>query len=138
MTKTAVRPRPAKRASKSVDNSAFLMRSMLENAPINVIYADTDLKIRYLNPASLKQLKKLEQYLPVKADEIVGQSVDIFHKNPAHQQRMLADPGNLPHRAQIQVGPETLDLLVSPIYDEQRNYLGPMVTWEVITEKLRD
>ncbi len=27
------------------------MRAMLENAPINVIYADRDLVIRYVNPA---------------------------------------------------------------------------------------
>ncbi|MCL6503936.1 MAG: hypothetical protein K6T86_14730 [Pirellulales bacterium] len=112
------------------------IRSMVENAPINVIFADKDLVIRYLNPASVKQLKALEQYLPVPVEQIVGQSIDVFHKNPAHQRRIVGDPRNLPHRAQIQVGPETLDLLVSPIFDQNRNFLGPMVTWEVVTEKL--
>ncbi len=112
------------------------MKSMTENMPINVIYADRELKIRYMNPASVQQLKTLEQYLPIKVDEIVGRSVDIFHKQPEHQRRILSDPKNLPHRAQIQVGPETLDLLVSAIYDQDKNYIGPMVTWEVITAKL--
>jgi methyl-accepting chemotaxis protein len=112
-------------------------QSMVENMPINAICADRDLKIQYMNPASLKTLKTLEQYLPVKAEQIVGQSIDIFHKNPEHQRRMLSDPKNLPHSAQIKVGPETLDLLVSATYDEDRNYLGPMVTWEVVTEKLK-
>jgi methyl-accepting chemotaxis protein len=115
---------------------AARMRSMTENMPINVIYADRELKIRYLNPASINQLKALEQYLPIKADQIVGKSVDIFHKQPEHQRRILNDPKNLPHRAQIQVGPETLDLLVSAIYDQNKNYIGPMVTWEVITKKI--
>ena len=112
------------------------MKSMTENMPINVIYADRELKIRYMNPASVQQLKTLEQYLPIKADEIVGRSVDIFHKQPEHQRQILSDPKNLPHRANIQVGPETLDLLVSAIYDQDKNYLGPMVTWEFITAKL--
>jgi methyl-accepting chemotaxis protein len=111
--------------------------SMMENAPVNVMFADRNLKIQYMNPASLKTLKSIEQYLPVRADQVVGQSVDIFHKSPEHQRRVLGDPKNLPHRAQIQVGPETLDLLVSPIYDQNKAYLGPMVTWEVITEKLK-
>jgi len=111
--------------------------SMMENAPINVMFADRNLKIQYMNPASLKTLKSIEQYLPVRAEQVVGQSVDIFHKNPEHQRRVLGDPKNLPHRAMIQVGPETLDLLVSPIYDQNKNYLGPMVTWEVVTEKLK-
>ena len=66
----------------------------------------------------------------------MGQCIDIFHKNPAHQRKILSDPANLPHHTQIQVGPEILDLLVSAIYDKDKNYLGPMVTWEVITEKL--
>jgi methyl-accepting chemotaxis protein len=110
--------------------------SMVENAPVNMIVADTDLNIRYMNPASLKTLRTLEQFLPVRADEIVGKSIDIFHKHPERQRRMLADPSNLPHQALIQVGPEKLDLLVSAIYDQNKNYLGPMVTWEVVTEKL--
>ena len=115
---------------------AARMTSMNENTPINVIYADRELRIRYLNPASLKQLKTLEQYLPMKAEQIVGQSIDAFHKQPEHQRKLLADPKNLPHRAHIKVGPETLDLLVSPIYDQNKNYLGPMVTWEVVTKRL--
>ncbi|MBL7021688.1 MAG: methyl-accepting chemotaxis protein, partial [Nitrospinaceae bacterium] len=85
---------------------------------------------------SLTTLQGLEQYLPVKAETIVGQSIDIFHKNPAHQRKILSDPNNLPHQANIQLGPETLDLLVSPIFDSDKNYLGPMVTWEVVTAKL--
>src|SRR5262249_6266221 len=36
----------------------------------------------------------------------------------------------------INIGPEVADLLVTAIYDRQKNYLGPMLTWELITEKL--
>ncbi|HUY88136.1 MAG TPA: methyl-accepting chemotaxis protein [Pirellulales bacterium] len=115
---------------------AARMTSMTENMPINVICADREFKIRYMNPASLKQLKALEQYLPIKAEQIVGQSIDVFHKQPERQRQLLSDPKNLPHRAQIKVGPETLDLLASAIFDQNKNYIGPMVTWEVITSKL--
>jgi methyl-accepting chemotaxis protein len=110
---------------------------MVEMMPTNVIMANTDFVITYVNPASLRQLSTLESYLPCKATEIVGKSIDIFHQNPAMQRRMLADPKNLPHRAQIKVGPEVLDLLVSAVRDKEGQYLGPMVTWEVITDKLR-
>ncbi|MBT3922152.1 MAG: hypothetical protein HOF21_06205, partial [Nitrospina sp.] len=54
-------------------------KAMLENAPTNVIYADKDLNIQYMNPASEKTLKTLDQYLPVRVDEIMGKSIDIFH-----------------------------------------------------------
>ncbi|MCA9039853.1 MAG: PAS domain-containing protein [Planctomycetaceae bacterium] len=111
--------------------------SMLNQIPINVMMADLDCNINYINPASVKTLKGLESLLPVKADQLLGQSIDIFHKNPAHQRALLADPRNLPHRTQIKVGPEILDLLVSPVTDDSGAFIGPMVTWEVITEKLR-
>ncbi|MGE0679653.1 MAG: methyl-accepting chemotaxis protein [Candidatus Binatia bacterium] len=113
------------------------MKSMNENSPINIMFADRDFKIQYMNPASTRTLKTLEQFLPIKAEQMIGQTIDIFHKNPAHQRGILADPKNLPHRAVIQVGPEKLDLLVSAIYDHNQNYLGAMVTWEVVTQKLK-
>ena len=122
---------------RAASEEAARVRSMLENMPINVIYADPSFVIRYVNPASVRTLGKLQHLLPIPVDEIVGQSIDIFHKNPHHQRRMLSDPSRLPHQANIQLGGETLSLLVSPIYGADGDYLGPMVTWEVITEKLR-
>ncbi|MGE0591173.1 MAG: methyl-accepting chemotaxis protein [Vicinamibacterales bacterium] len=110
--------------------------SMMESAPINVMFAGPDMKIQYLNPASMRTLRKLEQYLPVKVDQMIGQSIDIFHRNPDHQRRLLGDPSNLPRNAHIRVGPETLDLLVSPIFNANNVYLGAMATWSVITDRL--
>ena len=119
-------------ATTEMARSEAIMKQM----PTNVLYADTDLTMQFMNPESAKTLKTLEQYLPTKVDDMIGQSIDIFHKNPAHQRKILSDPKNLPHTAQIQVGPEILDLLVSPLFDESQNYLGPMLTWEIITQKL--
>ncbi len=113
------------------------VQSMMENSPTNVIFSGPDFNIQYLNPASIKTLRTLESYLPVKVDAIIGKSLDIFHQDPEHQRAIISDPKNLPHRAIIQLGLETLDLLVSAIYDQESNYLGPMLTWEVVTQKLK-
>ena len=123
--------------AKKTEIRAARVSNMMENAPVNVLFADRDFVIKYANPASIKTLKTIEQYLPCKVENLVGQCIDIFHKNPEHQRKLLSDPKNLPHRTQIQVGPELLDLLVSPIYDNEKNYLGAMVTWEVVTEKVK-
>ena len=113
------------------------MSSALESIPTNVMVADKELNITYINPASRNKLSQLQQFLPVPVDQIVGKNVDIFHKNPAYQRGLLGNSGSLPRRALISVGPETLDLLVSPIKDKNGTYLGPMVTWDVVTEKLK-
>ena len=112
--------------------------SMMENSPTNMMFADREFVIRYMNPTSLETLRKLEAHLPVKADDVVGSSLDIFHKTPSYQRGILADEKQLPRRANIKVGPETLDLLVSPIHDNEGAYIGAMATWEVITDRLRD
>ncbi len=108
---------------------------MIENAPLNVMYTDLDLRIRYMNQASVRTLKRLQEHLPVKAESMIGESIDIFHKAPERQRKMLADPRNLPHNAVIRLGPEYLDLLVSAITDASGHYVGPMLTWSVVTEK---
>lgn len=110
---------------------------MIEEMPINVMTCTLDdFRIDFANRASRETLKRIEQYLPVKAADLIGTSIDVFHKAPAHQRRMLADPSNLPHQANIKVGPETLRLRVSAIKDQKGNYVGPMVTWAVVTESV--
>ncbi|MBT3922875.1 MAG: PAS domain-containing protein [Nitrospina sp.] len=110
--------------------------SLVDNAPINLLLADKDFNVKYMNPATAKLLKTLQEHLTVKVDDLIGQSIDIFHKNPAHQRKILSDPKNLPHKAIIQVGPETFDLDVTAVFDSNGNYDGPMVSWAVITEKI--
>ena len=130
----AVHKKNGKPASSARDADVF--RSMLENIPINVMLADKDFVITYVNPASLRVLKEIEQYLPVKADQVLGSCIDVFHKNPSYQRKLLADPRNLPHRAKIPIGPETADLLATAVYDSNGEFIGPMVTWEVVTQRL--
>jgi methyl-accepting chemotaxis protein len=118
------------------ENQMSRVAGMVENNPGNMMYADKDLTLQYVNPAGTKVLSGLSQHLSVPVDELVGKSIDIFHKNPTNVRKILSDPKNLPHQATVQIGPELFDLLVTGIFDKDKNYLGPMVTWEVITEKV--
>ena len=112
------------------------IQSMMDNMPINVMMADKNGTILYINPKSKATLLTIEKDLPIPVEKIVGHSFDAFHRNPSHQRRLVADDRNLPHKAQIKVGPNTLSLLASAVYDNKKNYLGPMVTWEIITDRL--
>jgi methyl-accepting chemotaxis protein len=110
------------------------MISMIDNLPINVMTAGTDLKINYMNKASIATLKSVQSELPCKVEEMVGKSIDFFHANPDHQRRILADPSrSLPTSAIIQVGKEKLHLHVTATHDGAGNYTGPMVTWSLVT-----
>ncbi|GAA3660742.1 hypothetical protein GCM10022237_20730 [Nocardioides ginsengisoli] len=120
-----------------LEREMAITASMMENSPTNMMFADRDFVIQYMNPASLETLRGLESHLPVKADDVVGSSLDVFHKNPAYQRGLLETASHLPRRADIQVGDQTLDLLVSAITDTNGEYVGAMATWEVITDRIR-
>jgi methyl-accepting chemotaxis protein len=110
--------------------------SMIESCPTNMICGDPDLTMQYLNPAGRASLERLGAVMPVTPETVQGQPMTVFFdRSDAVRQRLL-DPRNLPHRAQVSFGAETLDLLVSATYDHQQRYIGPMLTWEVVTDKL--
>ncbi|MCU1387712.1 MAG: hypothetical protein JWL72_1050 [Ilumatobacteraceae bacterium] len=111
---------------------------MMENSPTNMMFCDHDLIVRYMNPALLGTLRKLQAHLPCNADDVVGSSIDIFHTNPHHQRDILANQDRrLPMTSQIAIGPETLELSISAIKDKAGNSIGSMATWTLVTEQLR-
>lgn len=124
-------------AQIAMRNEMALFKPMVENAKVNLMLCDLDFTIKYINPSSLATLKKIEQHLPVKADQVVGSKIDIFHKDPAHQRAMLATDRHLPHSAKIRVGPEYLDLNAVAIYNSEGTYVGPMVNWSITTPQVK-
>ncbi len=106
-----------------------------ELTPVNTVFADNTLIIRYMNQAARQTFHKLEAHLPIKADEMIGNSMDIFHKHPERQRTLLLDPRNLPYKGEIRIGQEIFDIMVTAIMDKSGRYLGPMLTWETVTEK---
>ena len=118
--------------------SSDVYQSMVDAMPVSVMFCDLeDFKIIYANQSSLDALKGIEHALPVPADQIVGQSIDIFHKNPQHQRKLLSDPSNLPFKTKITIAGEWLDLLVTAMHDKQGKYIGPMLTWSVVTAQVK-
>jgi methyl-accepting chemotaxis protein len=109
------------------------VRQMVENATINIVFADPGLRIQYVNPAFRATATKLAGLLPVPVAELVGSSLGRL---PGHDAAVLADPARLPWQARTLLGTETVDLSATAIYDQQQQFLGPMVTWEVVTEEV--
>lgn len=121
----------------SVGNSNLPWQSMIEDLPTPVMMCDLSFDIIYLNKASKEALKKIEHVMPVSASGVLGQSIDIFHKNPSHQRRMLSNTNNLPHVARITMGGEWLELNVVAVCDESGSHVGSMVAWSVITDLIK-
>jgi methyl-accepting chemotaxis protein len=110
--------------------------SITDNNPAGVAFADTDLVVRYMNDSLKRLLRPLESYLPVKVDDMIGKNIDVFHKEPHKQRRMLSDPSAFPIYSRVRLGNEWIDLHVSGTYDDRGNYIGATLTWNQVTDKV--
>ena len=118
------------------DFEAARLQSMVDSMPINVMLADMDFNVRYMNPKSEETLESIKDLLPVAPNEIMGKSIDIFHKNPHHQRSLISNPNNLPLRTTIALGEESLDLNVTGVKGKNGEMLGTMITWSVISDNV--
>ena len=114
-----------------------------DSLPANAMFCDRNLNLKYLNKASRATLQGLAQYLPMPVDQLVGQSIHIFHKRVDHIDGVLGAKhhhGNhkLPHRAIIQLGPEKLDLDLDAMVNKQGEYIGVVVSWGLATSRAEE
>jgi len=126
-----------KASLREKDAATARMVGLADITAVNLMFADQEMNIRYLNPAARRTLEKLGKYLPVKPSEIVGQSMDIFHKDPLRQRQLLSDATALPYRATFKIGSEDIYLVADAVYDPEKNRLGTLATWDVVTEKIK-
>lgn len=112
----------------------------LDNVSTNVMVADNDGNIIYLNQAVEEMLKDAEEDIrkdlpEFAADRLLGANIDVFHKHPEHQRELLARL-TAPHHARVKLGGRTFDLVANPVVDEEGNRLGTAVEWKDITQQL--
>lgn len=105
----------------------------LETTTTNVMIADTDRKIIYMNNSVATMLRVAEAdikaVLPHFAvDKIVGSTMDIFHKNPAHQMKLLENLSTT-YTSNIVVGKRHFRLVANPIFSKDGTRLGSVVEW---------
>jgi methyl-accepting chemotaxis protein len=101
---------------------------------------DPDLIIRYMNPAANELFAKwepeLQQILPhFRKETLIGQCIDVFHKVPSHQRRMLLSPENLPMSKEIRVGPLSILNNVVALRGPDHQLIGLGVEWIDMTEQ---
>lgn len=124
---------------KKQDSSDLLTRyafAMLEAIPQRVMFCDADLVLRYVNPAARQAFQRFSRLMPVSVDQMIGVSIDRFHKNPERVRRILLGNGSFPHMARIHFGPETLGFQVDQIRDSKGATVGYVVNWDVVTDRV--
>jgi methyl-accepting chemotaxis protein len=127
---------------RRTNNSDALTLLAAKAIKANVMIADTDLNIVYLNDAVKALLRgaeaDLKKDLPkFSVDTLIGTNIDIFHKNPAHQRQMLASLSSV-HHATIKIGQWTFDLVATPLKRADGSRAGTVVEWADASVRLQN
>jgi methyl-accepting chemotaxis protein len=112
----------------------------LDKCQANVMLADNDLNIIYINDSVEQMMKDNETVLRTalpnfNASQLVGTCVDDFHKNPAHQRSMLAQLSDV-YKTRLTVAGLSFDLTATPVFDDEKQRLGTVVEWNDMTAEL--
>ena len=109
------------------------LKTALDSVSTNVIMTDTDYNIIYLNPAVQNMFNEAEQAIQKQlpnfdAKKLQGANIDLFHKEPSHQRRML-DALKSPVSSEFTIGGLTLKVTANPVRDAEGKRLGTVVEW---------
>lgn len=106
---------------------------LLEHVSTCIQIADENNIITYMNPSVMEMFANAEEgirkYLPhFDKNKLIGSSMDVFHKNPAHQRDMIAHLTQ-PFKTRIKLGEWVFELTATPLFDTQAKRTGTMVEW---------
>jgi methyl-accepting chemotaxis protein len=121
-------------------DESLRLKTALDAITSNVMVADNEHNIIYINPALLTMMrhaqsdirKILPKFDPAK---LLGTSMDAFHKNPAQQQKLLNGLSST-LRSEIHIGNCTFNLIVNAIINEQGQRIGSVVEWKDRTDEV--
>lgn len=128
---TAQLAQEAKEQQLAAENARI--KQALDNVSSNTMVADADCNIIYLNSAVAKMFTTaqadIKQDLPnFNASQLLGQNIDIFHKNPSHQRNILGGLTST-YDSQLRVGGRTFRIIANPITNKEGERIGTVVEW---------
>ena len=98
-----------------------------------VMIATSDLVIRFVNDAAYAMFERIEddirRDLPhFVARDVIGKSIDVFHKKPEFQRRIMSGL-TAAHDGRFVIGGQTLSFRATPVMDGQNKMAYVIVEW---------
>ncbi|HWP26609.1 MAG TPA: methyl-accepting chemotaxis protein [Xanthobacteraceae bacterium] len=115
----------------------FRVRTALDTVRTSVMIADDQYNIMYMNNSIKDMFREIEgelrKHLPqFDSSRLIGVNMDIFHKNPAHQRKLL-DTLTGTYEGHITIGNVRLDVVATAVIDKNGKRSGTVVEWRNVT-----
>ncbi len=129
-------------AAEESNKEAYTLRKVVDTSQSAFMMIDRDFIVTYVNDQTLALLTKHQDtfkkmWPKFDPNNLLGACIDQFHKDPSVQRNLLADTSQLPYRTDIQVGPLSIELLVTAQLDAAGNYIGNTLEWKDVTKERR-
>ncbi|MDP1665987.1 MAG: methyl-accepting chemotaxis protein [Methylobacter sp.] len=128
--------------AQSRDDTAKAIRinQALDNVQSGVMVTNTNLEIIYTNDSVERMFKAAEndirQQLPdFNVDKLMDASIDSFHKDPAHQRRLLENLKE-PYSSELVIGGQHINVIASPVIDGEGERIGFVAEWKNRTQDI--
>lgn len=120
--------------------SATRIKTAVDSVTTNVMLADQDYNIIYMNPAVQKMMvdaeEDIKELIPhFDASKLIGINIDAFHKEPSHQRKILDNIQDT-ITADLNVGTRSFQIIANPVFDSDNVRIGTAVEWRDRTEEL--
>jgi methyl-accepting chemotaxis protein len=122
----------------AVEDAAHHLRQICDNVSVAVMVINRDFIVTDINKPTKELLTgaaaEFRKWWPgFDPEKIIGSCIDMFHRDPAHQRRMLSDTSKLPFRTDISIGQFKFALNVSARFDKNGVYDGNILEWRDVT-----
>ena len=122
-------------------NELTTIRHTVDQSSANIMLADSELNITYMNESILTTLKSVESEIQLmlphfSAHDLIGKNIDIFHVHPEHQRNLLSELKET-YVAKLTLGELHLDIIVNPIWNKDGKRCGFVTEWKDITESVQ-
>lgn len=126
-------------AREQIEESAYqldqsqLLQTAMDQVSTNIMITDSNLCITYMNHDMVSFLKDKETTLQgalpdFKVSDLIGQNIDVFHKDPSHQRGILMDLKE-PYLGKIDLGDVHLELYVIPVFNRAGIRTATIAEW---------
>jgi len=133
--------RADERERQALAEKSARIGAALDKTSTNIMISDADYNIIYMNDAVQEMMARnaheLGKLIPgFDATNLVGQNIDVFHRDPSHQRRVL-DKLTTQYAAKLNLGELHFQIVANPVFDAQGQRQGTIVEWEDQTERVK-
>lgn len=125
---------------QQVVTKALRVQSALDQANTNVMIANAEMEIVYINDALSSMFRDAQDDIRLElpnfnVDNLVGSNIDSFHQNPQHQ-RNIVEKLQKTVKASFKLGGRSLEFLANPIVSKEGGRVGTVVEWTDRTQQV--